>query len=146
MGQCCNRAPTDTADNSTKLSILSTGDTPKHRPLHDQQSSGSQSTIKNTDTIFGQQTLDNTSNNVLNEDDSEEDQEVIDLSIFQEDVIEFIEFWHHHYETLSKDNIHNALVRRIHSKLKGICNLHNTRNFAFYIYMAYIYIHIQHNI
>ena len=141
MGQCCQGAKLDGGTNTDgsprkKLSLAaftkSTSNkskrgksksdkthSPKHHPLPDHQSSGSQ-TPNNPNNIatFGQPS--NNYHDNLNEDEYDEEDEEIDLSAFQEEVVDFIEFWHHHFEYLSKESIHNALVRRVHNKVKGI--------------------------
>ena len=148
MGQCCNAAPVDTnTDGSPKkkltLDVFSKSTSNKklksdkhspkhpHHPLPEHQSSGSQSTPKHHDkTIFGNNDPTHThlndnqyNNQYQNNDHDDDDDEEIDLSLFQEDVAEFIEFWHQHFATLSKESIHNALVRRVHNKVKGIYSL-----------------------
>lgn len=154
MGQCCQGAKLDGGTNTDgsprkKLSLGSfksssnkskrsksksdKSHSPKHHPLPDHQSSGSQTPNNpNTNATFGNPSSNYDDN--INDDEYDEDDEEIDLSVFQEDVVDFIEFWHQHFENLSKESIHNALVRRVHNKVQGILNriysLPFMRNFA----------------
>lgn len=114
----------------------------KHHPLPDHQSSGSQQTTPNNDepVEFLNDYAPNTSNRKKKEDIStnqESIEESIDLSRFHEEVIEFIEFWHSHFEIISKDSIHQFLVTRIHSKVRGMFLMHYAH---FRINIVYIFV------
>ena len=133
MGQCCIQQPADAVDSngddkkSKKLSLTRTKreqQEPKHHRIPDTQSSGSQSPKEDgVRATFEDKKESNAKLSILNDEDEFEEDEEIDLSQFQEDVAEFIEFWHHHFQTLTKESIHNALVRRVHNKVKGEYNL-----------------------
>ena len=134
MGQCCNQSHTvkSKPNISKKLSIdfrsKSAGSDDnlspsyKHHALPDYRSSDTQSTLR---VDQNQQETDGITNTNEYEDD-----EVLDLSVFHEEVSEFIDFWYQHHEIMKSHSIHNALVARMHNKLKG--NTFSLRIFATY--------------
>lgn len=121
MGQLCpcvQRPPKAKSPRSDSAVNRSLKDKRKSESGHRLQDNSS-ATIPNGDS---QADADNPTDDIVeSEDDEFGDEEYIDLSAFQDEVLDFIEFWHVHFQELQRDRfkLHHALVRRMHDKVIG---------------------------